>query len=89
MKEKSKRRVTVHIDSLVLKGFRHEDRYALAQGLQEQLTQVFSRPGMAQRLSEAGTIPSLRVRDVSTVADARPQQIGVAAANGIGKGLSR
>ena len=89
MKEKPKRRITVHIDSLVLKGFRHEDRHAIAQGVQEQLTRLFSEPGMAQRLSQTGTIPRLRVGQVDTTADAKPQQIGVAAANGIGKGLGQ
>ena len=71
------------------KGFRHEDRRAIAQGLQEQLTRLLSQPGMAQRLSQAGNVPRLRVGDVNMAADAKPQQVGIAAANGIGKGLNR
>jgi hypothetical protein len=89
MNEKSKRRVNVHIGNLVLKGFRHEDRHAVAQGLQEQLTRMLSAPGMAERLSQVGNIPRLRVGQVNMAADAKPQQIGIAAANGIGKGLNR
>jgi hypothetical protein len=87
MNEKPKRQVRVQIDSLVLKGFRHEDRHAIAKGLQEQLTKMLSAPGMAKRLSQTGTIPRLQVGQVNVSADAKPQQIGTATAKGIGKGL--
>jgi hypothetical protein len=89
MRRAPKRRVVVHIDSLVLNGVPYEDRHAVAQGLQEQLTQLFSQPGVAHRLSETRSIPRLRVGQVQTAAEARPQQIGCAVANGIGKGLDR
>jgi len=89
MKRTPKRRVVVNIDSLVLNGVRYEDRHAVAQGLQEQLTRLFSQPGVAHRLSETGSIPRLRVGQVTTTAEGRPQQIGFAVANGIGKGLNR
>ena len=89
MKRARKRPVVVNIESLVLNGVRYEDRYAVAQGLQEQLTQLFSQPVLVHRLSETGSIPRLRVGPVQTAAEARPQQIGFAVANGIGKGLKR
>jgi len=89
MKRTPKRRVVVNIDSLVLNGVPYEDRCAVAQGLQEQLTHLLSEPGVAHRLSETGSIPRLRVGQVQTSAEARPQQIGSAVANGIGKGLNR
>jgi hypothetical protein len=83
------RRVVVHIDRLVLKGFRYEDRHAIAQGLQEQLMRMWSEPGVAQRLSQTGSIPRLSVGPIDRAADAKPQQIGIATANGIGKELNR
>ena len=89
MNEKPRRLVTVQIDNLVLKGFRHEDRHAIAQGLQEQLTDILSAPGIGEGLSQTGNIPHLRAGQVNVAADAKPQQVGIAAANGIGKGLSR
>lgn len=89
MKRTPQRRVVVNIDSLVLNGVPYEDRHAVAQGLREQLTQLFSQPGAARRLGETGSIPRLRVGQVHTAAEARPQQIGFAVANGIGKGLNR
>lgn len=83
------RRVVVTIDRLMLKGFRYEDRYAIAQGLQEQLTGMLSEPGMAQRFSETGDVPRLRVGPIDSTADSKPRQIGKATANGIVKGLGR
>lgn len=89
MREAETRRIRLHIDRLVLKGFRHEDRHAIAQGVQEQLAHLLSEPGMAQRFSSTGSIPHLRVGPVTIPAESKPQQIGVAAADGIGKGLKR
>jgi len=79
----------VNIGSLVLQGVRYEDRHAVAQGLQEQLTQLFAEPSRVQQLSEIGSIPHLRVGSVQVAAEAKPQRVGMAAANGIDKGLSR
>lgn len=83
------KRVVVHIQSLVLKGFRFEDRHAVAQGLQEQLTHLLSAPDMAQRLGEISSIPRLHVEPVSLATEVKPQQVGRAVADGIGKGLNR
>lgn len=89
MKQTPRRRVIVNIDRLVLKGLRYEDRHAVAQGLREQLTQLFSEPSRGQQLSELGSIYQLRVGSVQLASDAKPQHVGVAAADGIAKGLSR
>lgn len=83
------RRIVVNIDSLVLKGFRYEDRHAIAQGLQEQLAQLFAEPSLTDRLGSMGSVPRLRVGPVAIPAEAKPQQIGRAAGEGIGKGLNR
>ena len=83
------RRVVVTIDRLVLKGVRYEDRHDFSQGLREQLAQVFSEPGLVERLRETGSISRLRVGPVTTSAEAKPRQNGIATANGIGKGLNR
>lgn len=41
------RRLTVHIDRLVLHGYRHEDRHAIASGLETALRARLSEPGAA------------------------------------------
>ncbi|HEY5810732.1 MAG TPA: hypothetical protein VIT67_22370 [Povalibacter sp.] len=83
------RRVIVHIDSLVLKGFRPGDRHAIAQGLQEQLTTLLSAPGMAQQITQMQSVPRLRAGSMNVAADAKPQQVGMAIANKLGKGIGR
>ncbi|MCS6264678.1 MAG: hypothetical protein H8K11_13070 [Nitrospira sp.] len=83
------RRVIVTIDRLTLKGVRHEDRHAVAQGLQEQLTALFAEPGMAERLVSLGDVPRLRVDSISTTGEATPRQVGSDAADGIGKVMER
>ena len=83
------RRIRLHIDRLVLKGFRHEDRHAIAQGVQEQLTHLLAEPGMAQRLGSTGSVPRMRVGRVTIPAESKPKQIGKATADGIGKELKR
>lgn len=83
------RRVIVTIDRLTLKGVRHEDRHAVAQGLQEQLTALFSEPGMAERLVGMGDVSRLRVDSISAADKAPPRQLGSDAADGIGKGVGR
>ena len=89
MDMKPTRPIRVKIDRLVLKGFRFEDRHAVARGMQEQLTRLLSQPGMARRLSRIGSLPELRVRQAHTAADAGPRQVGIAVAKGIGKEIGR
>mgnify|MGYP000715168842 CR=1 FL=1 len=55
------RRVVVNIDRLVLKGIRFEDRHAVAQELQEQLTRLLAAPGMAERIRRTGSAPRLAI----------------------------
>ncbi|MBS0171522.1 MAG: hypothetical protein JSR62_14320 [Nitrospira sp.] len=83
------RRVIVNIDRLVLKNFRYEDRHAIAGGVQEQLTQLLSEPGMAERIARLGNVPHLRTKAISISRDETPRQVGKVTADGIGKGLAR
>lgn len=70
------KRVVVNIERLVLKGFRFEDRHAIAQGLQEQLTRLLSEPGMAEQIGETGSTSRLRLGDVRVTGDMRGAEIG-------------
>jgi hypothetical protein len=79
-------RLTLHIDRLVLHGYSHEDRHAIAASLQNELTRRLSTPGAAGRLValEAGgpRIGSAAVT-VRLGADMRAAGIGRAVARGI------
>ncbi|MGP1680422.1 MAG: hypothetical protein ACTS6J_25120 [Burkholderiales bacterium] len=81
------KRVIVHIDSLVLKGFRREDRHAIADGLQQELSRVLAEPQTVKHLSVLGDVPRLQVDGVQIAQGSKPQRIGEKVARGIGKGM--
>ena len=82
-------RVILHIDRLVLKGFNHEDRYAIAAGLQQELTQLFAEPQTVQSLTDRGDVSRLRIGNININQGSKPQQVGVEAARGIGRQMKK
>lgn len=83
------KRVIVHIDSLVLKGYKHEDRHAIAEGLQQELTQLFANPHAAQQVTTKGDVSRLRVGNININPGSKPQGVGVEAARGIGREMQK
>jgi hypothetical protein len=83
------KRVVLHIDSLVLKGFKHEDRHGIAEGLQQELGQLFSNHQAAQQLMANGDVSRLRVGNVRIGQNTKPQRVGSQVAQGIGKGINK
>lgn len=79
------KRVVIHIDRLVLKGFRHEDRHAIAAGLQQELARLLADPQAAQGLPGLGNILRLQVGRVRVSQGSKPQRVGAQVAHGIGK----
>lgn len=70
------KRVRVHIDSLVLRGFRREDRHAIAGALEEELGRMIADPGVAETIVERGNIAHLKLPSINTEAGSTPEQIG-------------
>lgn len=83
------RRILVNIDSLVLKGFRHEDRYAVAAAVQDEISRALTAPEAAARLAQLRSITNLRIGSVNIAADTKPQQVGAATGRAIGRGLTK
>jgi len=81
------KRIVLHIDSLILNGFRHEDRQGIADGLQQEFTRMFADPQAAQQLTASGDMPRLRIGNISIGHGAKPQRVGSQVAQGIGKGM--
>jgi hypothetical protein len=79
------KRVVVHIDRLVLNGFRFEDRHAIAAGLQQELSRLLANPQAAQVLSGLGDISRLQVGRIHIAQGSKPQRVGTQVAQGIGK----
>ena len=83
------RRVVVHIDRLVLNGFRHEDRHAIAAGLQQELGRVFADREAASLLGAMGDMSRLHVSGVHIEQGSKPQRVGESVAQGIGKEIRK
>jgi hypothetical protein len=81
------KRVILHIDRLVLKGFRYEDRYAVQEALREELGRQFSTPDAPQHLVSRGDLAGLEVSGVRIAPGGRSSQLGSQAARGIAREL--
>ena len=83
------KRVVVHIDRLVLKGFRHEERHAIAAGLRQELGRVFADREAVSLLSAMEDVSRLQVSSVPIEQGSRPQRVGENVAQGIGKEIKK
>ena len=77
------KRVLVHIDRLVLKGVRREDRHAIAEGLQQELGRVLADRDVISSLTGRGDVPRLQVGGVHVEAGTKAQRFGENIAQGI------
>jgi hypothetical protein len=82
-------RVVVHIDRLVLNGFRPEDRHAITAGLQHELGRVFADREAVSLLRAMGDVSRLQVGGVPIEPGSKPQRVGESAAQGIGKEMKK
>ena len=80
-------RVIVHIDRLVLRGIRAEDRHRVAAGLQQQLKGVFADREAIPRLKAIADAPGRKVSGVRVAHRSAPTRLGEAIGRGIGKGM--
>jgi hypothetical protein len=83
------KRVVVHIDRLVLKGFRHEDQHAIAAGLQQELGRVFADREAVQHLRAMGDVSRLQLGGVDIEQGSKLQRVGENVAHGIGKEIKK
>lgn len=83
------KRVVVHIERLVLKGFRQKDRHAIALGLQEELGRVFGDREADSLLKAMGDVSRLQVGGVPIGHGSKPQRVGESVAQGIGREIRR
>lgn len=83
------KRVIVHIDRMVLNGFRDADARAIGEGVRGELTRLLAGPTMGERLASLGHVSSLHAGKVRLAPDAKPQRLGISAGRAIVKGISR
>lgn len=83
------KRVVVHIDGLVLRGFRHADRHAVSSGLRDELGRLLAQPGVAERVAALGSIARLTAAPVRAGTGVAPRAVGASAARAIGGAIDR
>jgi hypothetical protein len=83
------KRVVVHVDRLVLKGFRHEDQHAIAAGLRQELGRVFADREAVSHVRAKGDVSGLQVGGVHIEHGSTPQRVGENVAGGIGKEMKK
>jgi hypothetical protein len=79
----------VHIDRLILRGFRDDDRRGIATGLETELARVLADRTVARQLRGLGNVASLAVGNVRRPPEATSRATGVEVARSISKGLAR
>ena len=83
------KRVVLHIDRLVLKGFGQDDHHRIAADLQEEFGRLLSDPATAEQLASLSHVPSIRVGTENLGQVEKPVSGGISAAKAIARGLSR
>jgi hypothetical protein len=83
------RRVIVHIDRLVLTGFRREDRDDVGAGLQQELERAIAERQGASLLGGMGHVARLQVNGVHIDHGSTPQHVGETVAQHIGGELKK
>jgi hypothetical protein len=83
------KRVIVHIDRMVLKGFRNTDAPAIGEGMRGELARLLADPATGERLASLGHVSSHDAGKVRLAQDAKPQRLGISAGRAIVKGISR
>jgi hypothetical protein len=81
------KRVELSIDTLVLRGFRREDRHAIARGLREELTRLLSEPGMSSDLQRMLGAPLIKLPHITLGPAPKPRSVGEQVGRAIGRGL--
>ncbi len=81
--------IELHIEELVLHGFRPHDRHAIGDALELELTVLLSRPATLAALSDGRELDRLDAGTVQLQAGAGASTIGRQVASAIDGGLRR
>jgi hypothetical protein len=83
------RRVVVHIDRLVLDGFRPEDCHGVGEGLNAELRRLLAAAPIGERIASLRSVSNVDAGRIAVERGAKPQATGVATASAIAKELGR
>jgi hypothetical protein len=83
------KKVVVHIDRLVLKGFDPRDQNRIAADLQAELARAMADPPAHERLADLGQVPHIWAEADMTGVHGTTASPGTSAAQAIMRGLKR
>lgn len=81
------KRVVLHIDRLVLRGFDREDQAGIAEGLRAELGRLLATPQAGQALVAQHSVPRLKVAALRIAPGAQATAVGEQTAQGIVRGM--
>jgi hypothetical protein len=79
----------VHIDRMVLKGFRDSDSHAIGEGMRDELSRLLADAPTGERLASLGHVSSMHVGKVKLAQETKPRGLGISAGRAIAKRISR
>ena len=83
------KRVVVHVERLVLMGFRHEQRHGIASGLQQELARAFGDGAFVRPSSLVTDASAVSAGAVRVGQDSLAQQIGADVARELYKAIRK
>jgi len=83
------KRVVLHIDRLVLRGFHPADRDAIAEGLRAELGRLLADPSSAARLGAMPHVPKVDGGRVTLRREGAASEAGAALGGAVARGITR
>jgi hypothetical protein len=80
--------IELHIDALVLSGLAAGQQQAIAAAIQHELTRLIAAGGIADFLTQSGSIPSLDGGSFTIAPDAAPKETGARIAGAISSAVA-
>jgi len=81
--------VDLHIEELVLEGFRPSDRHRIGAAVERELGRLLAERGVPAALTTNADVPRLEGRSFTAPAGARPEAVGRQIAGAVYGGMRR
>lgn len=80
--------IELHIEELVLHGFKSGDRHAITEAVQQELARLFAEQGLPTSLAQSTEIAHITGNQFNVKANAKPRSIGTQVAESVYKGMN-
>jgi hypothetical protein len=82
-------KIDLHIEELVLEGFRPTDRHRIGAAVESELARLLAERGLPPGLAQGADLPRLDVGSFTAKPGARPEAMGAQVAGAVYGGLKR